>query len=157
MISPSEYETLRSLHRNNHQQCSYLSIDTERWENSTSFNPKLIELGWSVLLPSTVDPSRQQHSTHFIIEENKHFSNSKYVPDERDAFAFGLTATGTLKQLEINTETLTHANGTRTATLAQAAAALQRVIGYLASIGSVLLLFHDARGGESERMKQWLL
>lgn len=61
-----------------------MAFDVETFENDHS---KIIEIGFVVT--SLTRPDENEQAFHFIIEENSHFVNKDYVPDNRDKFNFG--------------------------------------------------------------------
>jgi hypothetical protein len=67
----------------------FLAIDVEGWEKHTE---TVLEVGICVCL-GTPTPKQTTAYTfccrHFIVEENMHHRNGKYVPDHKDHFLFG--------------------------------------------------------------------
>ena len=70
-----------------------MAFDVETYENDHS---KIIEIGFVVT--SLARPEENEQAFHFIIEENSHFVNKDYVPDNRDKFNFGTSQRMSLKE-----------------------------------------------------------
>ena len=70
-----------------------MAFDVETYENDHNI---IIEIGFVVTsLPKSEE---KEQAFHFIIEENSHFVNRDYVPDNRDKFNFGTSQRTSLKE-----------------------------------------------------------
>ncbi|KAJ1974467.1 hypothetical protein H4R34_004707 [Dimargaris verticillata] len=62
-----------------------LALDIEAYERDQS---KLTEIGWTI-----DNVNAPQISHHFVVQENVHLRNGRYVPDNKFGFNFGRTDT----------------------------------------------------------------
>ena len=70
-----------------------MAFDVETYENDHSV---ILEIGFAVA--SLARPEDIEKAFHFIIEENSHFVNRDYVPDNREKFSFGISERMSLKE-----------------------------------------------------------
>ncbi|KAI9091156.1 hypothetical protein DFS34DRAFT_584697 [Phlyctochytrium arcticum] len=73
----------------------FLALDVEAWEQDHS---KITEIGWTLYDPRKPVDS-QMWARHFIVTENARRINSRYVPDHRHSFNFGVTRMLLLDQI----------------------------------------------------------
>ncbi|KAI9352765.1 hypothetical protein BDR26DRAFT_204161 [Obelidium mucronatum] len=64
----------------------FLSLDIEAHEMNQT---QIIEIGWTLFNPKVT--GNALIAKHFILEENQHLKNGRYVPDVRHEFRFGDT------------------------------------------------------------------
>ncbi|XP_046859979.1 uncharacterized protein LOC124453250 [Xenia sp. Carnegie-2017] len=70
---------------------SFLSFDIEVYEHDHS---QLLEIGYVIVHFTDAKTNQYKMSCeHLIIEENLHFKNKDYVPDNRNGFRFGTSKT----------------------------------------------------------------
>ena len=69
-----------------------MAFDVETYEDDFSI---ILEIGFVV--SSLARPEDSKETFHFIIAENSHFVNRKYVPDNREKFSFGTSERMSLK------------------------------------------------------------
>ncbi|KAJ3417177.1 hypothetical protein HDV05_006383 [Chytridiales sp. JEL 0842] len=91
-------EAARALMRNLEEECLFVSVDVEAYERN---NAKLLEIGWTLYERPTLnsDTPNVLVARHFLVEENLHLKNQKYVPDHRYQFAFGVTEVKPMDQI----------------------------------------------------------
>lgn len=70
-----------------------MTFDVETYEDDFS---KILEIGFVV--SSLARPEDSKETFHFIIAENSHVVNRKYVPDNREKFKFGTSERMSLKE-----------------------------------------------------------
>ena len=70
-----------------------MAFDVETYEDDFS---KILEIGFVV--SSLARPEDSKETFHFIIAENSHVVNRKYVPDNREKFKFGTSERMSLKE-----------------------------------------------------------
>ena len=70
-----------------------MAFDVETYENDHSV---ILEIGFAV--GSLTKPGDNEKAFHFIIEENSHFVNRDYVPDNREKFCFGTSERMSIKE-----------------------------------------------------------
>ena len=86
----AELDTLQTLARRRgvgSQPAVYVAIDVEAYEGGND----VLEVGLACIATSDVWPRRLIKSSHWIVEDNLHLHNGRYVPDHRDRFNFGLS------------------------------------------------------------------
>jgi hypothetical protein len=72
---------------------TFVAVDVEAWELD---HRVVLEVGLSVAANTAQSVIS---SAHYIIEETKDFRNGKFVPDNKDDFRFGVSATVPQKEL----------------------------------------------------------
>ncbi|KAJ7394125.1 hypothetical protein OS493_003803 [Desmophyllum pertusum] len=60
-----------------------MAFDVETYENDKSIT---LEIGYVFV---NLDKPEEKEAFHYIIEENLHYTNKEYVPDNRELFKFG--------------------------------------------------------------------
>ena len=68
-----------------------MAFDVEVYEHDRSV---LLEIGFVL---TTLSNPTDRHTFHYIIEENLHFQNKDFVPDNRERFKFGASQRVSLK------------------------------------------------------------
>lgn len=72
----------------------FISLDVEAFERNQT---KVLEIGW-IFFDSHIGPQNLS-ARHFVVKENLHLKNGKYVPDHRFEFGFGRTETLHLREI----------------------------------------------------------
>ncbi|KAK0534702.1 hypothetical protein OC835_002600 [Tilletia horrida] len=93
-----EFECLRSVWRSfesGEKHIAFIAVDIEQYEYDHNYTT---EVGWSILYPTQlmeVDLEGAKEgiiASHFIVDENRHLSNGRYVKHNRDHFLRGSKA-----------------------------------------------------------------
>lgn len=69
-----------------------MAYDVETYEHDKSIT---LEVGYVI---TNLDKPDENEAFHYIIEENQHYSNKDYVPDNRERFKFGTSQRMSLKE-----------------------------------------------------------
>lgn len=69
-----------------------VTFDVETYEHDKSLT---LEVGYVI---TNLDKPDEKEAFHYIIEENLHYSNKDYVPDNRERFKFGTSQRMSLKE-----------------------------------------------------------
>ena len=69
-----------------------MTFDVETYEHDKS---QTLEFGYVI---TNLDKPEEIDAFHYIIEENLHYSNKDYVPDNREQFKFGTSQRMSLKE-----------------------------------------------------------